>query len=546
MSTGRTVKTTQKHTHGYQADGYPAAEEEDYEVEEDEALCIRQLTIPASVNVALKTDYKKKDIGKYEDAALMPSMTELSTPTTSMNVPRIRQGRVFTRTPGRRRCIEEAELFERNWDHIKSDFILEEKFSKQNLSRLCRSLEIWQSAVEATIREKVASEAVLKLSPDCSPSPPLSPSLPSQEYNLSLSMFPDDEEEEEEEMPGKAIEYAEGPDSDDESEEDEDEPGEAEESAEEEEEDMPSTGGPPPGYDEDWDGPWTPKQDQEEEKMPEEAEEYLTSPEVAEEEEWNKYQRGDTGEHTPYDPKFLSSPFFLEMPEAPPTPVGPSSWQQNVEAAQQSLAHYHESIAPVPMDTSAGRSRASQRASSWSRGVGPHVDLKQDTFAPIVLTGRHRAYTVTTVGRKVIFAPSVQIGDNQEFKRAGSPMQQSRQKSRKVRFNAQEDSKKFTRGSPPSSVRRSQFLSKNSLAGVLSRSVLADVLRGRNSKEEVMSRGDIVPTTARTKRRQPTYSEEEEEVRALVWAQADGYPAAEEEDYEVEEDEALCIRQLEE
>ncbi|KAF8272832.1 hypothetical protein EI94DRAFT_1697204 [Lactarius quietus] len=442
----------------------------------------------------------------------MPSTMGRSTPTTSMNVPRIKQGRVITRPLGRRVCIEEAELFERNWDHIKSDFILEEKFSKQNLSRLCRSLEIWQSTVEATIREKVASEAVLKLSPDCSPSPPLSPSLPSQEYNLSLSMFPDDEEEEnaKEEMPGKAIEYAEGPDSDDESEEDEDEPGEAEESAEEEEEEMPSTGEPPPGYDEDWDGPWTPKQDQEEEKTPEEAEEYLTSPEVAEEEEWNKYQRGDTGEYTPYDPKFLSSPFFLEMPEAPPTPVGPSPWQQNVEVAQQSLAHYHESIAPVPMDTSAGRSRASQRASSWSRGVGPHVDLKQDTFAPIALTGRRRAYTVTTVGRKVIFAPSVQIGDNQD--------------------------------------------------------VLADVLRGRNSKEEVMSRGDIVPTTARTKRRrcthehwkncqdypeahtwvlgQPTYSEEEEEVRALVWAQADGYPAAEEEDYEVEEDEALRIRQL--
>ncbi|KAF8256980.1 hypothetical protein EI94DRAFT_1709829 [Lactarius quietus] len=510
----------------------------------------------------------------------MPSMTVLSTPTISMNVPRIRQGRVITRAPGRRMCIEEAELFERNWDHIKSDFILEEKFSKQNLSRLCRSLENWQSAVEATIREKVASEAVLKLSPDCSPSPPLSPSLPSQEYNLSLSMFPDDEEEEEE-MPGKAIEYAEGPDSDDESEEDEDEPEEAEESAEEEEapeeaaeylENMLSNGGPPPGYDEEWDGPRTPKQDQEEEKAPEEAEEYLTSPEVAEEEEWNKYQRGDTGEYTPYDPKFLSSPFFLEMPDVPPTPVGPSSWQQNVEAAQQSLAHYHESIAPVPMDTSAGRSRASQRASSWSRGIGPHVDLRQDTFAPIALIGHRRAYAVTIVVKK---RTAKITGRNnkrryskclQKIQREGSPMQQSRQKSRKVRFNAQEDSKQFTRGSPPSSVRRSQFLSKNSLAGVLSRSVLADVLRGRNSKEEVMSRGDIVPTTARTKSRrcthehwkncqdypeahtwvlgQPTYSEEEEEVRALVWAQADGYPEAEEEDYEVEEDEALRIRQL--
>ncbi|KAF8256935.1 hypothetical protein EI94DRAFT_1709903 [Lactarius quietus] len=82
----------------------------------------------------------------------------------------------------------------------------------------------------------------------------------------------------------------------------------------------------------------------------------------------------------------------------------------------------------------------------------------------------------------------------------------------------------------------------------------------------VVSRGDIVPNPVRTKRRkcthehwkncqdypeahtwvlgQPAYSEEEEEVRALVWAQADGYPEAEEEDYAVEEDEALCIRQL--
>ncbi|KAF8268011.1 hypothetical protein EI94DRAFT_1700604 [Lactarius quietus] len=473
----------------------------------------------------------------------MPSMTELSTRTTSMNMPRIRQGRVINRAPGRRVCIEEAELFERNWDHIKSDFILEEKFSKQNLSRLCRSLEIWQSAVEATIREKVASEAVLKLSPDCSPSPPLSPSLPSQEYNLSLSMFPDEEEEEEEEMPGKAIEYAEGPDSDDESEEDEDEPEEAEESAEEEEapeeaaeylEDMPSNGGPPPGYDEEWDGPWTPKQDQEEEKAPEEAEEYLTSPEVAEEEEWNKYQRGDTGEYTPYDPKFLSSPFFLEMPEAPPTPV-----------------------------ECRGRAAVAGPLSRVNRaGPNGHKRRKKSSKSKSLLLELRRW---SPCGPKRITKEGIQNAFRR-FKREGSPMQQSRQKSRKVRFNAQEDSKQFTRGSPPSSVRRSQFLSKNSLAGVLSRSVLADVLRGRNSKEEVMSRGDIVPTTARTKRRrcthehwkncqdypeahtwvlgQPTYSEEEEEVRALVWAQADGYPAAEEEDYEVEEDEALRIRQL--
>ncbi|KAF8261343.1 hypothetical protein EI94DRAFT_1705592 [Lactarius quietus] len=43
---------------------------------------------------------------------------------------------------------------------------------------------------------------------------------------------------------------------------------------------------------------------------------------------------------------------------------------------------------------------------------------------------------------------------------------------------------------------------------------------------------------------QPEYCEEEEEVRALVWAQADEWPEAAEEDYYVEEDEVLRIRQL--
>ncbi|KAF8258456.1 hypothetical protein EI94DRAFT_1815328 [Lactarius quietus] len=44
---------------------------------------------------------------------------------------------------------------------------------------------------------------------------------------------------------------------------------------------------------------------------------------------------------------------------------------------------------------------------------------------------------------------------------------------------------------------------------------------------------------------QPEYDEEEEQVHTLVWAQADDYPEAEE-DYEVEEDEALCIGQKDE
>ncbi|KAF8263643.1 hypothetical protein EI94DRAFT_1703852 [Lactarius quietus] len=43
---------------------------------------------------------------------------------------------------------------------------------------------------------------------------------------------------------------------------------------------------------------------------------------------------------------------------------------------------------------------------------------------------------------------------------------------------------------------------------------------------------------------QPEYCEEEEEVRALIWAQANEWPEAAEEDYYVEEDEALRIRQL--
>ncbi|KAF8258245.1 hypothetical protein EI94DRAFT_1815762 [Lactarius quietus] len=127
-----------------------------------------------------------RDIGKYEDAAQMPFMMGQSTPMTSMNMPR----------------IEEAELFESWWAQIAADLKMEETFSKEDLSKIRRSLELWQSAVEATIREKVISEVVHKLSPDHSQQP---------------STFTDDEEEHTDEpdeqwftdMPEEAEEYLE-------------------------------------------------------------------------------------------------------------------------------------------------------------------------------------------------------------------------------------------------------------------------------------------------------------------------------------------------
>ncbi|KAF8264265.1 hypothetical protein EI94DRAFT_1703396, partial [Lactarius quietus] len=80
-------------------------------------------TASASVKGFFATDYKTKVIGKYEDAR--------------------------SRLTSRRK----------------------ETFSEEDLSNLRRSLELWQSAVEATIRRKVIREVVHKLSPDHSQQP---------------------------------------------------------------------------------------------------------------------------------------------------------------------------------------------------------------------------------------------------------------------------------------------------------------------------------------------------------------------------------------
>ncbi|KAF8263856.1 hypothetical protein EI94DRAFT_1806560 [Lactarius quietus] len=220
------------HEHWKNCQDYPEAHKwvgKDPEYDEEEQ------TIPASANVALKTDYKTKDIGKYEDAVLMPSMMGLSTPTTSMNTPRIEEARLVSRAPRKSTSVSEAELFNQHWKQIKDDFILEEKFTKWNLRRLRRSLELWQEAVEEEVRQKIAAEAVLKLSSDGPHTPSRnSPTLDEEAECHWGWQFNYDESDEEE--PGKAIEYAEGPDSDD-----EDEPGEAEEQYTEEDPDEEET-----------------------------------------------------------------------------------------------------------------------------------------------------------------------------------------------------------------------------------------------------------------------------------------------------------------
>ncbi|KAF8256816.1 hypothetical protein EI94DRAFT_1820248 [Lactarius quietus] len=165
----------------------------------------------------------------------MPSMMGLSTPTTSMNMPRTKQTRVVSRVPRKSTSVSEAELFNQHWKQIKDDFILEEKFTKWNLRRLRRSLELWQEAVEEEVRQKIAAEAVLKLSSDGPHTPSRnSPTLDEEAECPWGWQFNYDESDEEE--PDKAIEYVEGPDSDD-----EDEPGEAEEQYTEEDPDEEET-----------------------------------------------------------------------------------------------------------------------------------------------------------------------------------------------------------------------------------------------------------------------------------------------------------------
>ncbi|KAF8273154.1 hypothetical protein EI94DRAFT_1696969 [Lactarius quietus] len=531
----------------------------------------------------------------------MPSMMGLSTPTTSMNMPRIKEAKLVSRAPRKSTSVSEAELFNQHWRQIKDDFILEEKFTKWNLRRLRRSLELWQEAVEEKVRQKIAAEAVLKLSSDGPHTPSRnSPTLDEEAERPWGWQFNYDESDEEE--PGKAIEYAEGPDSDD-----EDEPGEADEQYTEEDPDEEET---ITADDADMYPPWvlhpkevrTPEEAEEYladhrpqrdnntskiEELPDEAEEYVeevkspaAAEEKAEEDDYDEAWMGPRGEYTPFDPKFLNSKYFLEMPTAPPVPEGPSPWQQQVEAAQQTLAQYHQANAPTPavalpvpaiwnrhaqdfsntqvfMDTSAGRGRA--RVASSGEGVGPFVDLRVcfhcgeeghiRPLCPNRSQPRHRARAITREGIEDAF---------RRFKRAGSPKSSIRQKSRRVRFSAQEESRSFKRDSPPSEV-RSQLLSPHSDAGYLSRTLLCERLRGRSPEREVMSRTDIVSPSDNVKTRRcmhehwkncqdypeahkwvgkdPEY-DEEEQVRALVWA-----AGTDEEDY-LGEGEALRIAQL--
>ncbi|KAF8257128.1 hypothetical protein EI94DRAFT_1818917 [Lactarius quietus] len=534
----------------------------------------------------------------------MPSMMGLSTPTTSLNTPRIEKARLVSRAPRKSTSVSEAELFNQHWKQIKDDFILEEKFTKWNLRRLRRSLELWQEAVEEEVRQNIAAEAVLKLSSDGPHTPSRNSPTPDKEAERPWGwQFNYDESDEEE--PDKAIEYVEGPDSDD-----EDEPGEAEEQYTEEDPDEEET---ITADDADMYPPWVlhpkevrapeeaeeylaeanrrPRRDNntsQEEEAPDEAEEYVEdvkSPAVAEKEEkaeeddgYDEAWMGPRGEYTPFDPKFLNSKYFREMPTEPSE--GSNPWQQQVEAAKQSLAQYHQTAAPAPaavlpvpaiwdrhaqdfsntqvfMDTSAGRGRA--RVASSGEGVGPFVDLRVcfhcgeeghiRPLCPNRKQPRCRARAITREGIEDAF---------RRFKRAGSPKQQDRQKSRRVRFSAQEKVKTFKKGSPPSDV-RSQFLSPHSDAGHLSRTVLVERLRGRSPEREVMSRSDIVSPSDNVKTRRcmhehwkdcqdypeahkwvgkdPEY-DEEEQVRALVWSQG-----TDEEDY-IGKGEALRIAQL--
>ncbi|KAF8264209.1 hypothetical protein EI94DRAFT_1806091 [Lactarius quietus] len=451
-------------------------------------------TIPASANVALKTDYKTKDIGKYEDAALMPSMMGLSTLTTSMNMPRTEQARVVSRAPRKSTSVSEAELFNQHWKQIKDDFILEEKFTKWNLRRLRRSLELWQEAVE-------------------------------EEFNYDES----DEEE-----PGKAIEYAEGPDSDD-----EDEPGEAEKQYTEEDPDEEET---ITADDVDMYPPWIlhpkenrrPRRDNntsKEEEVPDEAEEYVEdvkSPAVAEKEE-EKAEEDD------------GSKLKVFQGDAHRTSEGSNPWQQQVEAAKQSLAQYHQTAAPVPAAVLPVPAIWDRHAQDFQIHKFSWTPVQEEDAQESPLQERSRS-----------------LCGPQRSSRAVVRVRSHAKKSRRVRFNAQEKVKTFKRGSPPSDV-RSQFLSPHSDAGHLSRTVLVERLHGRSPEREVMSQSDIVSPSDNVKTRRcmhehwkdcqdypeahkwvgkdPEY-DEEEQVRALVWSQG-----TDEEDY-IGEGEALRIAQL--
>ncbi|KAF8260505.1 hypothetical protein EI94DRAFT_1706236 [Lactarius quietus] len=510
----------------------------------------------------------------------MPFMMGQLTPMTSMNMLRIEEAkrRLVSRTPRRSTRVEEAELFESWWAQIAADLKMEETFSKGDLSLIRRSLELWQSAVEATIREKVMSEVVHKLSPDHSQQP---------------SPFTDDEEEHteepdeqwfQEEMPEEAEGYL--------------------------KEKKPSTG-PPSWYDEDWCGPWgggddaqtgeTPDEaeeyvedKQDSEQSPEEAEEYLEAPEEAAEylqkKPWRKapawYDEGWCGpweggttfteqeepEEAREYPELSNAEEWNTCQWEEPTNE-PSPWQQQVDAAQQALAQYHAANAPVPMDSSAGRSRVRRGAPARDRREGPLVDLRVcfhcgmeghiHPRCPNRDKPRCRARAEETPLYQGASIEEIEEESQEEslqeawqrIKRARvAQMKKSRQRGRTVHFNTQVNSKKFKRGDPPILVRRSSPRLPSGEAGRSSLKGTADVLCGHKAEERVMLRSDPTPTykqrtclhehwkncqdypEAHTwESRAEEDIKEEEAVRALVAAEDDSYLAY---------DEACRVRQL--
>ncbi|KAF8270667.1 hypothetical protein EI94DRAFT_1698646 [Lactarius quietus] len=488
--------------------------------------------------------YKTKVIGKYEDAVQMRFMMGQSTPTTSMSH-QTRSGqevKMVGRTPRGSTRVEEAELFKNWWAEIAADLKEEETFSEKDLSNLRRSLELWQSAVEATIREKVIREVVHKLSPDHSQQP---------------SPFTDEEEEETEKMPEEAEEYL---------------------------EEKPSTSGPPPGYDEDWDGPWEGGDDKEEtpdeaqeyvedfSKTPAEAEEYLNTP--AEAEEYPKKPRDAPACTFSNDEEPVEAKENPELPNAEewntrrwedPTNE-PSPWQQQVDAAHQALAQYHEANAPVPMDVSAGRGRRQRGGQTRIRSNGPFVDLRVCFHCgmeghirprcPNRDKPRYRARAEESPPFQGAWIEEVEEESPteslqktwQKIKRARIAQgKKSRQQGRTVRFNAQEESKEFKRGDPPILVRRSSPRLPSSKAGRSSLKGTPDVLCGHKAEKRVMLRSDPTPTHKQRKclhehwknchdypeahtweARDQKDIEEEEAVRALVAAEDDSYLAYEE------------------
>ncbi|KAF8264178.1 hypothetical protein EI94DRAFT_1806152 [Lactarius quietus] len=493
----------------------------------------------------------------------MPYMMEQSTPTTSMShqTRSDQEVKMVSRTPRGSTCVEEAELFENWWAEIAADFKMEEEtFSEEDLSKIRRSLELWQSAVEATIREKVIREVVHKLSPDHSQQP---------------SPFTDDKEEHTEEPDKPWFQCKE----------------EMPEEAEEYLKEKPSTSGPPPGYDEDWCGPWEGGDDTLEEETPDEAQEYVEdfskAPAEATEypkkprdapawydEDWCGPWEGSITIEETEEPEEAKE--YPELPNAEewntrrweePTNE-PSSWQQQVDAAQHALAQYHGANAPVPMDTSAGRGRVKRRGPSKIRSNGPFVDLRVCFHCgmeghirprcPNRDKPRCRARADESPPNEGAWIEEI----NEESSGEGESLQatwqrikrariaqgkKSRQQGRIVRFNAQEESKEFKRGDPPILVRRSSPRLSSGEAGRSSLKEIPDVLCGHKAEKRVMLRSDPTPTHKQRKclhehwknchdypeahtweARDQKDIEEEEAARELLAAEDDSYLAYDE------------------